>query len=372
MIPQWEQDIINSKQKKYIYSIEWLDKNEQVLDEVILDVVSGNMNFDGTKSNRRSASITLKNLDKKYTPKASGVLWINNKVKIKCGYAYGDNQKLLYNKGTFVIGDPSILSSPSQKEITLELHDKWVLLDGTISGKLQNKTIIPVGTRIDTAIKNLVTDLGKETKYIIDDCDYILPYTIEKQPNETIASIIEEICFIVSYESFYDDNGFFRFRKALMPKDYDATPISWRYTSAGLYLQNIRDLKWTDVRNSIRVIGDTLSDGTTISAVVKDESDSDLSIGKIGERTETIEDNNIYTNALALERANYELKQKIMIAESLRTIIIPNFSHTVGDIIEIVDENNGTEGRYLIQTIDFGMSYDSVMNLGLWAIRDWR
>ena len=33
MIPQWEQDIINSKQK-YIYSIEWLDKNEQVLDEL--------------------------------------------------------------------------------------------------------------------------------------------------------------------------------------------------------------------------------------------------------------------------------------------------------------------------------------------------
>ena len=49
MIPQWEQNIINNKHKEFVYAIEWLNPQEEVIDEVIIDVISGNVNFDGTK-----------------------------------------------------------------------------------------------------------------------------------------------------------------------------------------------------------------------------------------------------------------------------------------------------------------------------------
>jgi hypothetical protein len=371
MITQDEINIINSNIKQYLYVIEWLDENENVLDEITVDIVSGNANFDGTKSNRRSINLTLKNLDKKYLPSSQNKLWINKKFRLKCGYLYGGNQKLLYDQGVFLLGNPSILSSPLRKEITIQGLDKWVLFDGTIGGKLKNKTIIPVGTRVDEAIKLLIYNLGGENKYIIDTCDILLPYTIEKEAGTTIAEILEEIANIVSYECFYDNYGWFRFRKYLNPTDYNATPSSWTYTTNGLYLESTRDLNWNEVKNSIKVIGATLNDGTIISAIAQDNSNGDLSISKIGERFELIIDENIFTNQLAQDRANWELQQRIMINENIKATIIPNFSHQVGDIISITDENNGSNGNYVIQTIDFNFSFDSTMNLGLWAIRQW-
>lgn len=372
MIPQWEQDIINSQIKKYVYVIEWLDKNENVLGEVTADVVDGNINFDATRSNVRSAHLTLKNLDQKYIPDSNSKIWLNRKFRIKAGYEYGEGQKLLYNQGIFILGNPSILSSPTQKEISIEGLDKWVLLDGTISGKLKNKTIIPAGTRVDSAIKMLVHDLGGETKYIIDECTTTLPYSIEKEASVTIADILEEICDIVSYECFYDNEGYFRFRKALKPEDYNSTPVSWYYTTSGLYLSGTRDLKWNDIRNSIKVIGTTLDNGTTIQAIAQDNSNSDLSIGAIGERFELIEDDNIFTNELAQDRADWELQQRIMIAEEVKLNTVPNFSHVLGDIINVVDTYNGTNGNYVLRSISFNLSYDAQMSLGLWSIRDWR
>ena len=373
MIPQWEQDIINSKIRKHIYVIEWLDNNENVLDEVTIDVISGSMNFDATKSSRRSCNLILKNLDKEYIPAPNGKVWFNRKLRIKAGYEYGNEQRLLYNQGVFILGDPSLYSSPAQKEATIEGLDKWALFDGTISGDLKSKIIIPVGTRVDTAVKKLVTEVGGESKYIIDSCDVLLPYTLEKEKDgATIASMLEEIGNIVSYSTFFDNNGYFRFRKALKPADYAITPVDWYYCEAGLYLESNRNLKLKNVRNSIEVIGATLDNGVVISAVSKDVSDSEFSVGKIGERFKSISDDNIFTTALAQDRADWELQQSIMVAEETQATIIPNFSHVVENIINATDAGNGTNGNYLLQTMSYDLAFDAQMTLGLWAIRDWR
>lgn len=371
MTLQEEIDIINSSIHKYVYSIEWLTSNEQVIDEMLVDVVNGSVNFDGTKSNRRSLNLTLKNLNKQYIPSPTSKMWINNKIRLKSGYVYGDNQTLVYNQGIYVLGNPSILSNPTQKEITIQGLDKMTLLDGTLAGKLKDRYQINFDTRIDESIKLLLAEVG-ETKYIIDECTELIPYDIIKECGVTVASIIEEIANIYSYEFFYDQEGYFRFRKALQPEDYNSTAVSWEYTTSGLYLDGTRDLDWNSVRNSIKVLGNTMPDGTVISALAQDNSSGDLSILAIGEKFELVEDNNIEDVSLAQIRANYELDKKIMFAETVKAKITPNFKHVVGDVISLVDENNGSEGNYVIQTIDYNIAYNSEMNLGLWKIKDWR
>ena len=368
-MPQIEK-IINSKIKRHIYVIEWLTPDEQVIDEVTVDVISGSVNFDGTKSNRRSMDITLKNLDGKYIP-TPNKLWVNHKFRLKAGYEYG-GKKLLFNQGIYCLGNPSVLSTPARKEITLHGIDKWGLLDGTLTGKLKNKIIIPVGTRVDSAINGLMIDIVGENKLRIDYCSTKLPYTIEAESGSTISSLIEEIAYIVSYEAFYDNEGFFIFRKFLEISEYEQTVSSWSYTTKGLYLESNRELSFDKIKNSILVVGDTLDDGTLIYATSKDESNSDMSINAIGERFEKIEDSNITTISLAQQRSDWELQQLIMLAETVRMSIIPNFSHKVGDVISVTDSNNGAKGNYVIQFIDYDISYDSMMNVGLWKIRDWR
>lgn len=369
---QWEIDIINSKLKEYVYVIEWLDPNENVLEEVTLDVVQGNVNFDATQNNRRSCNLNLRNLNGEYIPSPTSKMWINNKFRLKAGYKYNNDQYLLYNQGVYVLGNPSLYSSSPRKEVTVQGLDKWVLLDGTVAGELKNKFIIELNTRVDTAIRTLIKDVAGEKKYIIDTCDVLLPYTIEKEKGSTIADIIKEICEIVSYEAFYNNEGYFIFRKALQPKDYNSIAPSWYYTTDGLYLESTRNINWVDVRNSIKVVGMTKSNGIIIEAIAQDLTGSELSINKIGERFKLIEDDKIPTVELAKERANWELLQRIMIVEEVKSSIVPNFSHTIGDVIYVLDKNNGTEGNYYIQNISYDMGYDSIMNLGLWKIRDWR
>lgn len=371
MIPQWQQDIINSNIRKHIYVIEWLSPEENVIGEMTLDVIGGNVNFDSQNSNRRSCNISLKNLNGKYTPSPQSKVWINNKFSLKSGYEYEDGQRLLYNQGVYVLGNPSILSSPAQKEVSIQGLDKWVLLDGTIQGKLKKKLILEVNLRVDTAIKILIQENVGENKFIIDDCDTLLPYTIEKEAGSTIADTIKEISDIVSYEAFYNNEGYFVFRKALKPSDYNSTAPSWKYTTEGLHLESTRDLDWNNIRNSIKVTGMTKTDGIVIEAIAQDLTSSEFSIDKIGERFEPVEDDNIPTVELAQERADWELLQKIMISENVNGRLIPNFSHIVGDIIEVTDSNSGINGNYLIQTIDYSLEFNSVMNLGLWKLRDW-
>jgi hypothetical protein len=372
MIPQWEKDIIETS-KQYVYSIEWLNSQEEVLDEVILDVVSGNVNFDSQSDSRRSCSLTLNNFDKSYLPAPNSKMWINNKFRLKAGYLYGHNQTLMYNQGIYCLGNPSILSNPTKKEVTIQGLDKWAWLDGTLGGKIRDiKLIIPHGTRLDTAIKMIIEEHTSETKYMIDECAEEIPYDIEKPFGTTVSEVLKEIADIVSYQIFYDNDGILRFRKKIEPKDYNQTPISYSYTTEGLYLESTRELNWNDVRNSIGVFGDTMESGVVIYAISQDNSDSEFSISNIGLKHDIVEDTNIYSVELAQTRADWELQKRIMVAESNRGTIIPNFSHKLDDIINIEDENNGATQNYVLQNISYDISFNSTMNLGLWAVRDWR
>jgi hypothetical protein len=354
MISQLEQDIINSNIKNYVYEIEWLTHDENVIDNVAIDVISGNVNFDDENNNKRSANFTLTNLNKQYLPFESTKMQINNKVRLKCGYKYGNNnQKFMYNQGVYILGNPNVLSNTAQKEVSLQLLDKWTLLD--------------------IAIKALVVDIIGETKYIIDECSEQLPYTITKDMGNTVADLIVEICDIVSYDAFYNDEGVFVFRKKLDIDNLQTLPVSWYYTTSGIYLGSNREINWNDIRNSIKVIGMTKSNGVVCQGVAQDTNiNSRFSIPNIGERFELIDDENIYTSDLAILRANYELQKRIIVNEKVTANIVPNFSHKVGNIINIIDENNGCNSNYYLQSIDFNFGYDSVMNLGLWSIRDWR
>lgn len=370
MVSDLEKSIIESQIRKHIYSIEWLDKDENVIDEVILDVIGGSANFDDVQSNRRSVSLTLNNVDKSYLPKSDSKMWINNRFRLKSGYEYGDGEQLFYKQGTYLLGNPSILSNPTRKEVSIQGLDKWATLDGTIGGNLKNKFIIPVNNRIDAIIKSLLEEVG-ETKYIIDECDVLTPYTVEKEIGGSIADILIELSVMVSFESYYDNDGVFRFTKALLPNDYDAYATSWEYSPQDLYLESTRDLKWNEIKNSIKVIGMLKDDGVQIQAVSQDTNiDSELSIDAIGERFENIEDDNIYTNELAQNRSDYELSKRIKVAEEVKVTIVPNFSHVIGDVISVVDENNGCLGNYVIQNISYNFDYDTTMQLGLWKTRD--
>ena len=306
MATETEKNIINSNIKNFVYEMEWLDPHENIIGNVEVDVFGGSANFDDSNNNKRSVSLSLANLDKQYLPSPNSKMWINNRVRLKCGYKHGNNEKLMYNQGVYVLGNPSILSAPSQKEVSLQLLDKYVLIDGTISGKLKNKHIIAIGTRIDTAIKSIITDLIGETKYIVDQCFITTPYTITKEINSSIADLLNELCFIAGdYQVAYNNDGYLHFSKVLTVEDINTLPIVYNYTTSGDYIQSTKELKWNEVRNKVVIYGMYDKDtGIQYKATAEDATGSEMSIDKIEERAETLEIQELNSNALCKARAD--------------------------------------------------------------------
>ena len=59
-----------------------------------------------------------------------------------------------------------------------------------------------------------------------------------------------------------------------------------------------------------------------------------------------------------------------MAQETVNITSIPNFKLKLDDVINVEDENNGTTGNYVIRNISYDLSYNSTMNIGVWAIRN--
>jgi hypothetical protein len=380
MVSDAEKKIITSPYRKYLYSIEFLDKNENTLSEALVDVISGSVNFDAASNNRRSFDITLRNLDKQYIPSPESVFWINHKIKLKAGYESLNGTQILYNQGVYVLGNPSLFSNPVQKEISFQGLDKMSLLNGTIAGELKTKYQIPIGIRLDTAVKLVLQESG-ENKFIIDECTITTPYTIEIESASNYCDILDELALISGdYEYFFDQNGYFRWRKGLKPEDYNTTPSSWDYNTniptdgtVNLYLDSVRELQWNDIRNSIIVYGYYDSDtGIQYFAQSMDSTGSELSVDAIGERVKVLEFSELTSNTLCKYRSDYELLQLIKSQEKTITNIIPNYSHLEEDLISLTDEANGCNGHYLIQGISYPIGYDTNMTLSLWQVRDLR
>ena len=54
----------------------------------------------------------------------------------------------------------------------------------------------------------IIEEHTSETKFMIDECAEEIPYDIEKPFGTTVSEVLKEIADIVSYQIFYDNDGF--------------------------------------------------------------------------------------------------------------------------------------------------------------------
>ena len=195
----------------------------------------------------------------------------------------------------------------------------------------------------------------------------VTPITMTLSAGSNYGSLITQIADVLSAEVFYDSYGQLNFVPTVDVISDGDKPNLYDYSIENLQNENF-SIDLNSFVNCIYVVGANIN-GHTCTAVKKNEDPtSPISVGRIGLRVaDVINDSNITTDQLAEERAEYELRKKIIAESTLSSSVMFNPLLSVNNIVTYTDEEyfDMKRERFLIQSISFNLGYDGLMSLSV-------
>ena len=323
----------------------------------------------------RSLSINLLNPQKIWNPSPTrGHLFANSKFKLQMGIKF-DNAVYWIDEGVFVCQDPELKNGDANKIVSIELFDKFALLDGTVSGTTETDYEIPLGTNLYKALRGLLR-LPKDTlgnpydaQRIVFPMKYMdekIPYTIKKTANNNIGEIIVDLADCLSCDVFYDELGRLTFRDNLDDLDFHNRNFAWDFKEGSAEFGQVsRKDEWSKIKNRYIVKGTNIN-GVQFKGIADNTNPaSAYSInGTFGIHPEIIEDNLIYSHNLCKQRAKYELKKNLMknISISFECRYLPHINPS--DLIRwSYEDYNYVNENFIVNSVSIPLDGKEMMSL---------
>lgn len=408
MITQEQYNILQRSSRKLHIKLELLNKNDTVINVLHGYSLSGNINISGESTYRRNGSLSMYIKDNNLLPNPDSNIWFNRKVRIYTGLEDYDETIIWFKQGEFLIQNADLKNSLSDKTISIDLSDKMASIDGSHGGTLSHELeIVPEGITVSEAIRSSLNGLSKVSvdEIKISDVDLIVPYEINMQPNSSVYELVDTLRKLyMDIDFFVNLDGYYIVERI---KNRHLDPVVWDFTqqNMNLIITNSSKVNFTNVKNSIFIWGRKNKTGETIKWVYKnkyiretiserdnitnqekgdictiittqqsyywDEEWKELdftvnpnySIDCIGERTFVINDDKISLLEQAILRAEYELKQKDNLAETVDFTCVPIYGLNVNEKIKLHDKDLGIDGYYLTKSISVPLSHDGTMNV---------
>jgi hypothetical protein len=371
MIDDTYKNALMNLNRHQIYKIEWMDKNENVVDEITTDTLEGSISIERQNGARRSCNLTLDNSTGIYAPNKDGLIYLNKKFKLSSGLLIDGVEVFPPEcvQGVFNLGNPVVNSSPASETLSIEGYDNFALLNGTIDGAFHELTIINRGEPISEVIRTIATSAGLIQSPLVYLINENTAYTMSKEPGSTYEEILTDIALMISYDVYFDVMGRLNFRP--QPDELYLSPLWVFDKTLDPFMSYSHNYNYLDVKNNILVYGENIN-GEQMKATAQDNSIfSPTSIDRIGMRTKVITDTLIATQELARERAAFELKSSITPYEYIDISCLNIDFLKEGDIIILNDEANGVYyERYIINQINRGLKFDDAMSITAYKVRE--
>lgn len=343
--------------------------NTEIPQEDII-INTGNYSENYQQGQRRNLNLSLINSDGKYTPNLN-TIWVHNRFRFDIGVEY-QGETFWFPRGIYVLGNPTSTHSDSDKQVNLVLVDKFALLEGK-QGTFKATYEIPVGTDIKKAIIGLLT-LDTGTGYPIDlqpiFYDSVFegqktPYTLTKDAGSTIGEMILDLAAMLNAECFYNSYGNLCFVNINETIDDSNKPVLWNYTDLKPeYFNSSALFDFENATNEIQVVGDNINNEIFSASAQNTNPESPICIQNIGRRISYINDSNIYSDKLAQDRANYELRKAGILNTTFTLEVSFNPLLLVNNLITVDDEFfNLNRSKFLIQSISYNIGTDSKITL---------
>lgn len=331
---------------------------------------SGNYTENYQNGQRRNLNINLINKSGKYTPSVN-TIWTQDKFRLDVGIEYG-NDTFWFPRGIYIMGNPTTTHSDSDKQVSLSLVDKFALLEGKM-GTLETTYEIPAGSDIKKAIEGILTiDTGSgyplDLKPIIYDHSFdgkTTPYTLRKDAGSTFGEMILELADMLGAECFYNDLGnlcFIPINETILDKD---KPILWNlsdYTRD--FISSSTTYDFSNIVNEVNVVGDNINNDICSAVAKNEDPESPICIQRIGRHVSYINDSAIFTEELAQDRADYELRKATILGTSVSITTTFNPLLFVDNVVTVEDEfYKLRREKYIIQSISYSIGHSNQMTI---------
>ncbi len=379
--PQYIQSL-GRDNNNYMVKLEVLGFYENVIGEIIKDIpttAQGQININYQQLVRRSCSLSLINVDRRYNPDENAWFWIDRKFKLWIGMELATTGDIYwFSQGVFYANGVNC----DGHTVNINGIDKGGRLDGTLkTNLLDGNHLIERGSTITTLIKR--TLLLNDGVYPIDAISPIIDMKFNKIKTESditindgeyIGALFTAIGDSYGSDIYYDTEG----RLNLIHSVENNSPDAYLYLGSQYHFTDVNanysasSLQYNyDVVNAVTVF-------TNISA--KDEEGNDienvsytayntnplspLNIKAIGiRRMEAVEIK--YIDGLTPQKmtqrckeyAEYLLKRKAMVQLSIsfNSIIVPHLD--VNNVITITDSAKGLNAEnFVVQAITIPLS----------------
>lgn len=363
---QTDYDLVQMKTRNLKVKVEVLNFKFQTVSSLEGKVIDGSISIDATSDIRRTCSLTLaiERSDDLISP--GGKLWIDKFIKVYEGLdnPRDNNETVWWNMGIFLINNPNTVYNVNTGTVTFEGLDLMAKMSGKRNGQLPAvTTMVPAGSKIADVVKKTVTQLGGFEKYIIEDEGYEIPYDIKKDMGSTIYDLLAEIRDLYSnWEMFFDTEGVFHWQK-IPSGENEPVVVDFDQLRQQLVISDSINIDFENVKNNIIVYGRLLDNGMQVIGRATDKViDSPFNVDNIGEINYIVDDERIYNNDLAGQRARYELYLHARLNDTISLEIVPIYwLNDVNVKIKYTNEKIGISGEYLIQSLEIPLGIDSNM-----------
>ena len=363
---QTDYDLSQLKVRNQRIKVDLLNFNFQTVNSLEGKVTDGSISIDATSDIRRTCNITLVVENSENILAPGGQVWLDKFIKVYVGTdnPRNGNETVWNNMGLFLINNPESVYNATTNTITFEGLDLMAKLTGRRNGQLPAvTTVVPAESKVADVVKQTITQLGGFDKYIIQDAGYEIPYDIKKDMGSTIYDLLVEIRDLYSdWEMFFDVDGVFHWQQ--IPNGInEPIVLDFDQLKQKLIISETVDVDFENVKNHIIVYGRLLDNGEQVMATSTDTiSSSPYNVDSIGQINYIVDDEKIYNNDLAQQRADYELFLHARMNDSITLEIVPLYwLNDVNVKIAHTNKNVGIEGEYLIKTLEIPLGVGNNM-----------
>lgn len=336
---------------------------------------SGTLNINYQQGQRRSLSFSLDNTTGKFTPNGlQGTLWLDSKFKLELGMEFDNGDIVWKSAGIFVVGQPNATRQQATKTVDVQCYDKFALLDGTLGGVLDSTYQVDEGKFVYQIMQEtLLQDNGNgypiDGKEIVFDSslrDSKTQYTLSKSPNDSLGSILTDLADMISCDIYYGVEGNLVVRSGIKDISQVNKPTLWTYSDKELeYISNTTTYDFAKVKNRVTVVGSNVNGENIFSQTATNTNpQSPTRVSVIGVKQFYLEDSNISSDSLALQRAEWELNRLSILQQTIQVASSFMIHLDVNNCIAINDDFfDYSDNRFIIQSLGVPLSANSMISI---------